>query len=155
MILFKNKILKTSLGIDIILAAFAFTKPKEEAIKSIDYYADDKNIGQWLNLVKQELAAKRIPVLFFTATWCGPCKQFKKSESDPLMIDALNGVTFIMIDGDIDLKKDKISNKYGITGYPSFVRVDETGKLIKKTDGGAWDENIPANMAPVMKEFMK
>ncbi len=151
----KTKIVKIALSVVIIFAAFAFVKSKEEAIKTIDYYADAKNTGQWLKLVKQELDAKRTPVLFFTATWCGPCKQFKQSEKDPLMKEALNGVTFIMIDGDIDKEKDKIANKYGIKAYPSFIRVDETGKLIKQTDGGAWDDNIPVNMAPVMKEFMK
>lgn len=144
-----------SLVIALLLVAVIGFRADKGKIKTIDYYKDEANKGKWLELVKAELKAKRKPVLFFTATWCGPCKQFKSSLGDPLMTDALQNATLIMIDGDVDAKRDKIGSKYNITGYPSFVRIDENGNLVKKTDGGAWDENIPVNMAPVMKEFMK
>lgn len=150
----KNIFFKLSALIVLLFLAFGYTSNKTEAIKKIDYYADANNKDQLLNIVKKELANKRKPVLFFTATWCGPCKQFKNSLGDPLMIDALSGVTLIMIDGDVDAEKEKICQKYGIKSYPSYLRVDESGKLLKKTDGGAWDENIPKNMAPVLKKFM-
>jgi thiol-disulfide isomerase/thioredoxin len=138
----------------VLFSAFSFPG-ESEAIKKIDYYGDAKNAGKLLELVKAELAAKRKPVLFFTATWCGPCKQFKASLNDPLMIDAMNGCTLIMIDETIDNTKEKIGNKYKVTSYPTYIRVDANGTVKKKTDGGAWDENIPKNMAPVLKEFLK
>lgn len=126
-----------------------------QPVKEIEYYTKAaRPKGQWLQLVKQELAAGHKPVLYFTATWCGPCKAFKKSLNHPLMTEALKNATLIVIDGDIDAEQENIAQKYGITAYPSYVRVDKTGKLIKKTDGGAWDENIPENMAPVLKSFL-
>jgi thioredoxin 1 len=147
--------LKTAVATVLLLFVFAFSTSTTTPIKTIEYYVDGKAKVKWLDLVKQELAAKRKPVLFFTATWCGPCKQFKNSLGDPLMTDALKDATLIMIDGDVDAKNDKIAGKYKVSAYPTFLRVDETGKLLNKTDGGAWDENIPVNMAPVMKAFMK
>ena len=125
---------------------------KEEAIKKIDYY--QANQEQWLEIVKKEIEAKRKPVLFFTATWCKPCQEFKNSLNDPLMIDALKNSTLIMIDADIDAEKENISQTYDVGSYPTFIRVNEKGSVIKQTEGGAWDENIPQNMAPVLKEFM-
>jgi thiol-disulfide isomerase/thioredoxin len=92
--------------------------------------------------------------LFFTATWCKPCQEFKHSLDDALMIDALKDITLIMIDADIDTEKEKIGEKYDVGSYPTFIRVNAKGEVIKQTGGGAWDENIPANMAPVLKAFM-
>ncbi len=133
----------------------SFSYKKSETIKKIDYYGNATNKDQLSIIVKNELAAKRKPVLFFTATWCGPCKQFKNSLNDPLMLDALKDVTLIMIDADVDGEREQIGlTKYAVRSYPTFLRVDANGKVIKKTDGGAWDENIPKNMAPVLKKFM-
>ncbi|HEY1040449.1 MAG TPA: thioredoxin domain-containing protein [Bacteroidia bacterium] len=146
---------KSATGIVVLLVLFAFKTSTNNDIKKIDFYADPSMKGKVMVLVKEELAAGRKPVLFFTATWCGPCRQFKNSLSNILMIDALKGSTLILIDGDIDAKSDKIAAKYDVSAYPTFVRVNEQGELIKKTDGGAWEENIPENMAPVMKKFMK
>ena len=125
---------------------------KDEAIKKIVYY--EEHPSDWMEIVKKEINAKRKPVLFFTATWCGPCQEFKHSLGDPLMIDALKDITLIIIDVDIDADKEKISEKYEVGSYPTFIRVDEKGEVIKQTDGGAWQENIPQNMAPVLKSFM-
>ena len=148
--------LTVSIAIAVILLVIGSSfKDQVESIKKIDYYADAKNSNKLMEIIKAELLKKRKPVVYFYATWCGPCKQFKNSLSDPLMIDALNGTTLIMIDADIDATKEKIGTKYNVSAYPAYLRLNEKGELLKKTDGGAWDENIPKNMAPVLKEFLK
>lgn len=96
--------------------------------------------------------AGRIPVLYFSADWCGPSVDFKKSLSDPLMKDALNNVTLIEIDTDND--SENYAARYNARNIPLFVKVDLQGKSLGAIDGGAWDENIPANMAPPMKAFI-
>lgn len=153
-----KKRFKVAAGIAMIaiLSVIGFSfKDQVESIQKIDYYADAKNSGKLLNIIKAELLKKRKPVVYFYATWCGPCKQFKSSLSDPLMINVMNGTTLIMIDADIDADKEKIGTKYHVSVYPTYLRLNEKGDLLKKTDGGAWDENIPKNMAPVLKEFLK
>lgn len=125
--------------------------PKKESIKKLDYHAQDKPLK---DVVAAEYAAGRTPVVYFWASWCGPCKEFKSSLSDPLMEDALNNVTLIMIDLDVDNTKEKLGEAFGVSGIPAFVRVDKDGEYVDLIDGGAWDENIPANMAPVLKGFL-
>ena len=125
-------------------------EPKE-AIKKLDYYAQDKILK---DVIAAEFAAGRTPIVYFWANWCGPCKQFKSSLSDPLMQDALNNVTLIMLDTDVDDQKEKHGEDFGVSGIPAFVKVDKDGNFVDLIDGGAWDANIPANMAPVLKEFI-
>ena len=54
-------------------------------------------------------------LLYFTATWCGPCKRFK-----PIMenLSAQIPVQFI----DIDTNKSMVK-KYGITSVPTTIIV--------------------------------
>ena len=125
-------------------------EPKE-AIKKIDYYGQDKILK---DVIAAEFAAGRTPIVYFWADWCGPCKEFKSSLSDPLMKDALNNVTLIMLDTDVDDQKEKHGEDFGVSGIPAFVKVDKDGKYVDLVDGGAWDANIPSNMAPVLKEFI-
>jgi thioredoxin 1 len=123
----------------------------KEAIKKLDYHAQDKKLA---DVIAAEFAAGRTPVVYFWADWCGPCKEFKSSLSDPLMTDALNNVTLIMIDQDKDMEKEMYGDQFGVTGIPAFVKVDKEGNYVDLIDGGAWEENIPANMAPVLKAFL-
>jgi thioredoxin 1 len=123
----------------------------KEAIKKLDFHAQDKTLKE---VIAAEFAAGRTPIVYFWADWCGPCKEFKSSLSDPLMQDALNNVTLIMIDTDVDDQKDKHGSEFGVSGIPAFVKVDKEGSFVDLVDGGAWDANIPANMAPVLKGFI-
>ena len=122
-----------------------------ETIKKLDYYAQDKTLKE---VIAAEFAAGRTPIVYFWANWCGPCKEFKRSLSDPLMQDALKNVTLIMLDTDVDDQKEKHGEDFGVSGIPAFVKVDKDGNYIDLIDGGAWDANTPANMAPVLKKFV-
>jgi len=140
------------------MGLFNFIKSKNEDtlenIIVIDYYNQEEK-HDWLQIVKEVLLENRKPVLFFTAVWAPPCKQFFNSLSDPLMQKTLSGVTIINIDGDIDLEKENISQKFDVRAFPTFVRTDENGILLDKITGNAWKENIAVNMAPVMATFMQ
>lgn len=89
----------------------------------------------------------------FTADWCGPCKRLRASLGDPAMADAFRGTYLLRLDA------DQWKHKLGDTGLrptalPIFFALDAQGRATgASVDGGAWKEDIPANMAPPLKAF--
>jgi thiol-disulfide isomerase/thioredoxin len=71
-------------------------------------------------------------VLFFHASWCPTCKATEKSIADNQDAFKKTGITLLKIDYDTatDLKK-----QYGVTSQSTFVKVDATGKQLKKGAG--------------------
>lgn len=70
------------------------------------------------------------------------------------MLAAFDGVYLIKLAVD-DWDWRKMAD-YGFKfrGIPVFFKLDAEGSPTGEVvDGGAWDENIPENMAPVMDEF--
>jgi thiol-disulfide isomerase/thioredoxin len=98
-------------------------------------------------------AAKGAPVVYVGATWCGPCKAYKASLSDPKMKQAHVPVQILELDAD---KHPNTLQWAGITpnGVPHWEMVDSGGKSIGKTiDGSAWEANTVDNMAPALSKF--
>ncbi len=75
--------------------------------------------GQW---------RPRGEVLFFNATWCGPCRQMK-----PIVI-GMHRDGYRMRGIDVD-KNRRLVEKYGINSVPTFVFV-ENGKEVNRFSGG-------------------
>jgi hypothetical protein len=70
------------------------------------------------------------------------------------MVDAFKGTAIAMID--IDAADPKALSAHGLesAAIPVFFKLDDAGKPTgDKIDGGAWGDNIPANMAPPLKAF--
>ena len=93
------------------------------------------------------------PFVELGATWCNPCKELEKSMSDPLMQAAFKGTYIVHLD--IDEWGAKLGPaKLSSSSIPVFFALDASGKPTgRKIDGGAWDENVPANMAPKLGAF--
>lgn len=101
------------------------------------------------------LEKKQVPVVFFTAGWCKPCKELKMSMTDQRMKDAFSDTYIIEVDYDI-YSDTAMELGYNLGGIPAFFGVDYKGKLTGAyIDGGAWEANIPENMAPVMTDFFR
>jgi thiol:disulfide interchange protein len=113
--------------------------------------------GKLSTLLTQEVEKARArnlrPFLELRAEWCGPCKQLEASMGDDRMIDAFAGTYLISVD--IDEWGDKLEPLGFETGsIPAFYELDGQAKPTGRTiTGGAWAENIPANMAPPLKAF--
>lgn len=73
-------------------------------------------------------------ILYFTASWCGPCKALA-----PRMEKLSNQINYRKID--IDSNQD-LSMKYGIRSVPSLVLVDENGTELSRMVGVQPDETI-------------
>lgn len=115
--------------------------------------------GKLLDLLTQQIeaahASNRTPFIEISATWCAPCKKLAAALGDPLMQDAFAGTHIIRLDLDAwgdELKPLGLDTR----AVPAFLAVDNaahaTGPAI---DGSAWAADIPRNMAPSLKSFVR
>jgi thioredoxin-like negative regulator of GroEL len=77
---------------------------------------------------------KRGEVLFFNASWCGPCRQMKP------IVTTMRREGFHMRDIDVDRNKS-LAEKYGISSIPTFVFV-ENGSEVYRFSGGTSADNL-------------
>lgn len=69
-------------------------------------------------------------VYYFTADWCGPCKQTKPIVNDLNRDQSIAGFQIIDVDSEIDLAK-----RFNITSVPTFILFDENGNEINRMVG--------------------
>jgi thioredoxin 1 len=73
-------------------------------------------------------------VLFFNATWCGPCKQMKP------IVAQLKREGFRLRDIDVD-KNRSMAQKFNIRGIPTFVFV-KNGAEVHRFSGGTSPDDL-------------
>lgn len=73
-------------------------------------------------------------VLFFNATWCGPCQQMKP------IVTSLRREGYHLRDIDVDRHRE-LAQKYGIRSVPTFVFVENGGE-VDRFSGGTSAEHL-------------
>jgi len=129
-----NKIF-TVFAVIIVAAVYGFNNPK------VDFKADNKegiqfHKGTWneaLALAKKE---NKLIFLDIYATWCGPCKKLKKDTFSNEEVGKFYNSNFINVDLDGEQTEGAmLVDQYHLTGYPSLLFVDATGKVVAQTGG--------------------
>lgn len=100
------------------------------AIKMFKEYRAVQNEDQAVDGV----ARKPGEVLFFNASWCGPCRQMKP------IVGQLRRQGYRLRDIDVD-KNRSLAQKYGISGIPTFVFI-KNGAEVHRFSGGTSADHL-------------
>ena len=94
------------------------------------------------------------PFIEFDATWCPPCQAINDSieAKDPLTLQAFDGI--YLIRADVDEWGWGDQKNFSFEAIPIYYKLDKNGLPTgDQVDGGAWNEDIPENFAPVLDAF--
>jgi len=83
-------------------------------------------------VVSPEAGVEKPKLLYFGATWCGPCSKMKKLFKEKDVKRELDKYDFIMYDYDRDREE---AGKYKIKFLPTMI-FKRGGKVIHRTEGG-------------------
>ena len=73
-------------------------------------------------------------LIYISAAWCGPCKQF-----GPVMNRVAETIPVQKVDADADTE---IVTKYGIRNIPTVLKVNTNGELISKFVGVKTEQQV-------------
>jgi len=163
-----KKVLLTLAMITILACNFLFPPARSEQVvtsselelKGITIVRLRPEAGDLQTMLTEEsqkaTALGQIPVVEFDASWCPPCQAIEQSLGDKneLMLKAYDGTYIIKLDVDEWGWGDSDLHDFEFDGIPVYFKLDVKGKQTGAVvDAGAWNENIPENMAPVMDKF--
>ena len=117
----------------------------------------DGNLDEQLATeAEKAVAAGLQPIVEFDADWCPPCQAINKhlEEKNELMLKAYDGMYIIKLDVDEWGWANGKVEYFSVEAIPVYFKLNEQGKETGESiDGGAWNEDIPVNIAPVMDAF--
>ena len=165
-----KKIIIVLIGISLLACNFLFPTARQSAPQPTDFqdpqptgftivrlHHQDGDLSSRLAKEADKAAALgQMPVVEFDATWCPPCQAIDKAikANNELMLNAYAGTYIIKLDVDEWGWGDNAKHDFQFDGIPVYFKLDSDGKQTGEViDGGAWGEDIPENIAPVMDEF--
>lgn len=93
-------------------------------------------------------------LVMLTGRRCTPCRGVDAALADARMQEALEGVRLVRVDLEVfaeELKRLRLPTHL----YPAFFLLGSDLRPIDAIHGGEWDEDVPANIAPVLGAFVK
>lgn len=123
---------------------------------------DSLTLKQYESIVTKEIQNGKIPILYFSATWCGPCVQFKKKlKEDKAFSAKLKDYTFIQADlSDLNTCDNNtlLGNILGCRNWhgsvPRFSKVDKNGFEINTIMGSGWFMQQPLRTDEFISRIM-
>ncbi len=103
--------------------------------------------------LRRASSAHQTVVVMTTAKWCSVCKEIQASLPDAQMQAALGNVDLVRVDVD-DFDEELESAGMLERTLPWFYKIDATLHPVDAISAGEWDDNVPQNMAPVLKSVL-
>jgi hypothetical protein len=132
------------------------TKVKREgALTVVDVGVSSSSLSEELAKQRAEAAsAGETMLVMTTAGRCAPCRGVDQSLADPLLQTALANVRLVRVDIQVfheDLEQLKIPDE----AIPGFFLLSLDLMPRDGVDGGEWDDDIAANIGPVLGAFVR
>jgi len=82
---------------------------------------------------KESAASGKPMLLYFTASWCGPCQEMKRTTwADTKVEESLRRFVPVKIDVDAN---GALAQRYAIQSIPKVILIDDNGNSIRSTEG--------------------
>ena len=104
--------------------------------------------------VKAAKDAGKQALVMTTRSSCVPCNGFMTSLPDPKMQEALSEIRLIRVDVEV-FREDLEKLHFETAILAGFFLLTPDGQPRDGINGGEWDADIPQNIAPVMKPFVR
>ena len=122
--------------------------------------------GTWAEVKSQAAKEKKLIFVDVYTEWCGPCKKMAKEVFPLKSVGNYYNANFVNYK--IDAEKGEgieIAKKYGVASYPTYLYLDENGKLLHRKSAVAKEKEFielakiakdpERRFAPLEEEFEK
>ena len=133
----------------------ATTTIERDAVIVIDVGVGARSLAD--ELAKQRAAAQeahQTMLVMTTLADCGPCASVFDALPDPRMQAALARVRLVRVYADV-FREDLDSLEIPSVNFPGFFVLGPDLRPRDGIDGGEWDDDVPANIAPVLQGFLR
>jgi protein disulfide-isomerase len=131
---------------------------------AIPAFGDAGWTTNYAKAVEQAKAEDKAILLDFTGSdWCGWCMKMKKETLDTPMFKDYAGKNLVLVEVDfphnkpqsdqVKAQNQELSDKFGASGFPTFVVVSKTGRVLGKQVG--YLEGGPEAFIAELKKFYK
>ncbi|ONK75739.1 uncharacterized protein A4U43_C03F20030 [Asparagus officinalis] len=96
-------------------------------------------VEEWSQQFEQAKQSKNLVVVYFTATWCGPCRMMGPIYAE--LAKKYAGVVFLKVDVD---ELEGVAKEWEVEAMPTFVYLKEGNVLDKLV--GANKDALPAKI---------
>lgn len=143
----KHLLLAGLLAVGLSSCGSSTTHPTKAVVTDYKQADDPQALAQF---VRSATPAHRVPIVYFYADWCGPCRRFRAALPSKQVDEALKQAAIIKIN--VDSCQD-LAAYYHVTAVPTFVKVDAQGEPLASITSDKWQEDEPAEIAPVMAKL--
>lgn len=124
------------------------------AVKMVDLGGDEPTLrGALQAQMKAAKADKKEVLVLVMADSCEPCKKLRESLTDATMQEALTPIVLVRVNA-LVFERELSEMNYQTKAMPGLYLLSSDASPRDGILGNEWDDDVPTNMAPVLKAFV-